>query len=73
MMHDVVKLKSVIDESGMKMNAIASKMGITRAALYLKLNGATEFKISEVLKLAEILHLTDNQRDAIFLPSKSTE
>ena len=72
-MHDVAKLKSAIDESGMKLTAIASKMGITRYALYLKVNGVTEFKISEVLKLAEILHLTDKQRDTIFLPKKSTQ
>lgn len=43
-MTDTDKIKQLISESGFKMQYVASKLGITRAALSLKLNNKSEFK-----------------------------
>lgn len=60
-------LKAKIQESGMTITAIAAKCGFTRESLYKKLNGETEFKASEIVKLTNILHLTQRERNEIFL------
>lgn len=66
-MTDVKLLTNAINRSGLKKEAIASKLGITRAALQKKAVGENEFKASEVVKLTEILGLTTEERDLIFL------
>ena len=60
-------LKGKIRESGMTVTAIAFKCGVTRESLYKKLNGETEFKASEIVKLTNILRLTQKERNEIFL------
>ncbi len=55
-----------IEGSLIPKSSIAEELGITRQAFYKKLNGAREFKTSEVKKLAKLLHLTSEERDAIF-------
>ena len=59
-------LKSRIDESGMTLTAIAQRLGMTRATLYKKINGTSEFKVSEIVLLCKAMHLTDRERDSIF-------
>lgn len=65
-MTDVAALKRKIEDSGVSVAFIAAKLGITREGLYKKLKGETEFKASEISKMAKILHLTTEQRDLIF-------
>ena len=60
------KLDSAIYESGLKLEAIANKMGINRVSLWNKIQGRTEFKVSEITSLAKILNLSAEQRDDIF-------
>lgn len=60
------KLDSAIYESGLKLEAVASKMGINRVSLWNKIQGRTEFKASEITSLAKILNLSAEQRDDIF-------
>ena len=60
------KLDSAIYESGLKLEAIAKKMGINRVSLWNKIQGRTEFKVSEITSLAKILNLSAEQRDDIF-------
>ena len=60
------KLDSAIYESGLKLEAIANKMGINRVSLWNKIQGRTEFKASEITSLAKILNLSAEQRDDIF-------
>lgn len=65
-MVDFNTLKNIIDDSGMTMVAISNKSGIVRQSLYQKLAGKTEFTISEVERLSDVLCLTVGQRNAIF-------
>lgn len=65
-MTNVETLKAKIEASGITIAFLARKLGISREGLYLKLNGTTEFKASEIATLSETLHLPPDQRDAIF-------
>ena len=68
---DVKMLKAVVDESGITITAIADKMGCSRGRVYAILAGS-ECTASEIVTLSNILHLTDRQRDKIFLSEKVT-
>lgn len=59
-------LKEKIDQSGIKCNALASKMGIRRETLYNKISGKTEFLASEIYAITNYLGLSKKERDAIF-------
>lgn len=65
-MTDSQKLNDLINESGISFTAICAKMGITRRSLYNKVNGRTDFKVSELNALQRILHMTAEERDSIF-------
>ena len=65
-MIDNAALIKAIDDSGMKRNAVAGKLGITPQTFNNKLNGVTEFTISEVQELCEILRFSKSQRQQIF-------
>ena len=65
-MPNIELLKQKIKESGMTMVAIAEKTGILRETLYNRLNQESEFKASEIAALTLALHLTKEERDAIF-------
>ena len=60
------KLHNAIYESGLKLEAIARRMGINRVSLWNKIQGRTEFKASEITSLSKILNLSAEQRDDIF-------
>lgn len=59
-------LQKKIDESGLKNYFIAEKVGIDRVSLYNKLNGKTEFTMTEIIKLCEVLRLSDSEKVKIF-------
>ena len=59
-------LKSLIKDSGVSLTYIAGKLGITRYAIYKKLDNKSEFKASEIVALKKVLHLTNEQVDEIF-------
>lgn len=63
---DYQLLGEKIKDSGMTMVAIASKSGITRETLYNRLNGKTEFKASEILRISCVLNLSESERNKIF-------
>ena len=65
-MTDISALKSVIEDSGMTMVAIAKKAGMVRETLYNRLNGIGEFTASEIIGLSEALHLKNADRERIF-------
>ncbi len=69
-MTDTEKLNDAILESGIKITAIASKLGISREGFYKKLNNETEFKASEISAMQKILGLTNKKRDEIFFAPK---
>ena len=60
-------LEQAIQANGYKMNYISKKLNISYRAFYNKLKGNTEFKASEIVRLTELLKLTSEQRDMIFL------
>ena len=69
-MTDIQALKDTMKESGIPMTVIAEKAGILRETLYNRLAGRGEFRASEIYSLSSVLHLTRDQRDAIFFAEK---
>ena len=65
-------LKRKIDESGYKMQYIAEYIGVSYQALYNKIGNKTEFLASEIMKLSELLKLTDEERNEIFFAENVT-
>ncbi len=65
-MTDTMELELAIKRAGITKRDIAKRLGISETALYHKISGEVEFKASEIVKLKEILHLTNRQRDEIF-------
>lgn len=64
-------LEKKITDSGLKKTFIADKLGITRQALFLKINNVTEFMSSEVQGLCELLGITSlKEKESIFFASK---
>jgi predicted transcriptional regulator len=59
-------LVSTIEERGIKLSKLAEKIGLTYQGLKYKLDGRSEFKVSEVNRMTEALRLSDAERDAIF-------
>ena len=66
-MADLTRLNTVIEESGVKLVAIADRLDISRQALYSKLKGETEFSVDQVGTLAKFLHLSMEDVFEIFL------
>lgn len=63
-------LKKVIEDSGRKLESIASVIGIDRVTLYNKINGLTEFKVSEINSFCDTLHLDAKTKMLIFFNDK---
>lgn len=59
-----------VEEKGITFKFLASQIGITREALYNKMNNETEFKASEIAAIANVLQLTSKERDEIFFVIK---
>ena len=66
-MADVVKLKKVIDASGLRKGFIVEKLGITRQGFYKKETGKSDFTASEIAIMKDLLRLSDRETNAIFL------
>ena len=60
------KLREVIQESGIKVSALADKIGISRQSLHMKLDGERNFNQGEIMALKTYLHLSDEQFMEIF-------
>lgn len=69
-MTDTKSLKIAIMRADISHEEIAYKLGITRETLWRKINNITEFKAREIMLLRDILHLSNEQRDAIFFSEK---
>lgn len=66
-MVDTKKLRESISNSGLKLNYIARQLGITPAGLRKKILNQTEFKAGEIVVLGNVLQMTREERDEIFL------
>ena len=69
-MTDSEALSKAIENSGLKLTFIANKLELSREGFYKKLNNQTEFKASEIVKLQNILNLSNKERDKIFFTNK---
>lgn len=69
-MTDSEALSKAIENSGLKLTYIANKLELSREGFYKKLNNQTEFKASEIVKLQDILNLSNKERDKIFFTNK---
>lgn len=66
-MTDVELLKKAIKESGLRRHFIANKMNVGYDRFCKASNGKIEFKASEVKALSQILGLSLEEMEAIFL------
>lgn len=66
---DTAKLDAKIKASGLRVDFIIDKLGISPNGFYKKKNGDTPFRTAEVYVLCDLLHITDQtERNEIFLP-----
>ena len=65
-MTNTIQLRTYIDHQGIKLGHIASVLGMSSSTLRQKLNNEREFKVSEAERLAALLELTRDERDACF-------
>ena len=65
-MTNTIQLRTYIDHQGIKVGHIASVLGMSSSTLRQKLNNEREFKVSEAERLAALLELTRDERDACF-------
>jgi len=66
-MTNTIELKKRIDESGLKYQHIANKLGLSDYGLSKKINNVSEFKASEIYSLCEILQIkTSAEKELIF-------
>lgn len=61
------ELRAEIARKGISNRSIANQLGISEQAFYNKIGGVREFKESEIKKLIQILELTPERVNEIFL------
>lgn len=59
-MADIKRLQEIIVNKGLSKTFIAQKMGISRQALYNKLNGLAPFNQYDIKKLCDILDIKNS-------------
>ena len=64
---DRAELRAEIARSGISNLSLARQLGISDQAFYNKMNGRSEFRESEIRKLVEILSLSPEKLNLIFL------
>lgn len=63
---DSVALRSIMVLKGVNYLTMANALGIGEVAWYQKINGKSEFKLSEIQKMRKLLGLSLEQVDQIF-------
>lgn len=66
------ELKAEIYRKGFTITELSSKMGISKTALYNKINDKIKFSIDDVKKIIEFLNLNEEQVYKIFFAKKVT-
>ena len=61
------ELRAEIARKGISNRSISKEMNISEQAFYNKINGSSEFKESEIKKLIELLGLSAEDINRIFL------
>lgn len=66
-MADTKKLDDLIKNNKLTKTEVARRLGLSRYGFYKKLNNETEFKLSEVSQLSDMLGIkTPKERESIF-------
>lgn len=65
-MTDTKALRTAISESGLQKKAICRSLGMSYATLRNKVDGHSDFTVSEMTKLCALLNLSVQQREEIF-------
>lgn len=63
---DWIKLKYFMAVAGYSNVALAKKIGINEATLSKKIHGHSQFSRREMLKIKDLLHLSDSDFMALF-------
>ena len=63
---DTQKLQGKMREHGYTINSLAKKLGISNTSLFNKIHNIQEFVVSEMQMIANLLHLTKSEIQAIF-------
>lgn len=56
-----------VKESGIRTEAIAATLDMSIPTLYARIKGESEFKLSEAVRMKELLKMTSKEFDEIFL------
>nr|WP_317399787.1 helix-turn-helix transcriptional regulator [uncultured Gemmiger sp.] len=65
-MTDTARLRACIEKKGFKLKFVAKVLGLSPYTLSMKIENDSEFKVSEVDALAELLDLSLIEKDEIF-------
>jgi plasmid maintenance system antidote protein VapI len=65
-MINIPKLRGKIVENEMSISDLAEKMGISKSALYQKINNSVSFTIDEVATISKVLNLSKDEFNNIF-------
>ena len=60
------KFAQILREKGIKKSYIADKLGVTNGTLTAKISGKSDFTVSEMNTVSELLGLTNAEKIAIF-------
>ena len=60
------ELKEAIKKSGYRMDFLAKSLGLSYQGFYNKVNAETDFRISEIKCLCDLLKLSDTEMCKIF-------
>ena len=63
---NIQEFRVAVARAGVTNRRIANDLGLSEQAFYNKLNGQTEFKNSEIVKLTKILQLSMDSVNSIF-------
>ena len=66
MAFDKKAFDAAVEKRGMKFTAIAGMLGISDTTFRNKRNGATDFSLTEITTLSDVLNLTFAERNRIF-------
>lgn len=72
-MTDKKLLNNAISRCGLHKSYVAEYLGLSIQGFYNKATNKTEFTISEMVKLCELLHIGKREREAIFFADKVDE
>ena len=63
---DSALLDEYFDKSGLRIGFVIDKLGITKAAYYLKKKGKRSFTAAEVYVICDLLKIPNEDKDKIF-------